>query len=92
MSTDLKSHCSSIQLLRYSAGNSKTSVRISMKRDWKTKGERDDIDMYYDELYLTREQAAALAADLQDFAQGREIGIINSDLERDDQLDIIYQP
>ena len=28
--------------------------------------------MFFDSLQLTRAQAAALAADLQDFAQGRE--------------------
>jgi len=29
-------------------------------------------DKFFDSLQLTRAQAAALAADLQDFAQGRE--------------------
>tara|TARA_A200000159_G_scaffold164768_1_gene196119 strand:+ start:1723 stop:1866 length:144 start_codon:yes stop_codon:yes gene_type:complete len=42
-----------------------------MQRDHKE--DRGPADNFFDSIQLTRAQAAALAADLLDFAQGREV-------------------
>jgi hypothetical protein len=71
MATDLKSHARGVDLTRF-AGENETCVQVSMKRDWSKLGERPTSEKFFDHIQLTRSQAAALAADLQDFAQGRE--------------------
>tara|TARA_Y100001970_G_scaffold232185_1_gene288888 strand:- start:3384 stop:3608 length:225 start_codon:yes stop_codon:yes gene_type:complete len=71
MSTELKSHARGVDLTRF-AGKNETCVQVTMKRDFEKEGERSSSDNFFDNIKLTRSQAAALAADLQDFAQGRE--------------------
>ncbi len=71
MSTELKSHARGVDLTRF-AGKNETCVQVTMKRDFEKEGERSSSDNFFDHIKLTRSQAAALAADLQDFAQGRE--------------------
>ena len=69
MSTELKSHAQEVSLTRFFGGEQRGScVQVTMR-----KRELPAIaDKFFDSLQLTRAQAAALAADLQDFAQGRE--------------------
>ena len=69
MSTDLKSHAQGVSLTRFAGGSDRGScVQVTMrKRELPA-----TADKFFDTLQLTRAQAAALAADLQDFAQGRE--------------------
>ena len=69
MSTELKSHAQEVSLTRFFGGEQRGScVQVTMR-----KTELPAIaDKFFDSLQLTRAQAAALAADLQDFAQGRE--------------------
>ena len=69
MSTDLKSHAQGVSLTRFAGGTERGScVQVTMrKRELPA-----TADKFFDTLQLTRAQAAALAADLQDFAQGRE--------------------
>ena len=71
MATDLKSHAQGVDLTRFWGGEKRgSSVQITMKRD--SKEDRGPADQFFDSIQLTRAQAAALAADLMDFAQGRE--------------------
>ena len=71
MSTDLKSHAQKVDLTRFWGGERRGScVQITMQRDHKE--ERGPADAFFDSIQLTRAQAAALAADLNAFAQGRE--------------------
>ena len=68
MSTELKSHAQEVSLTRFWGGENRGScVQITTPaRD------RKDRHPFFDHVQLTRAQAAALAADLQDFASGRE--------------------
>jgi len=69
MATDLKSHAQAVDLTRFWGGDLKGScvqVTTPASKDSKARGE------FFDSVQLTRAQAAALAADLLDFAQGRE--------------------
>ena len=62
MSTELKSHAQGITLTRFFGGSDRGAcVEVNEGR----------VDGQY--VQLTRAQAAALAADLMDFAQGREV-------------------
>lgn len=67
MATDLKSHAEGVSLTRFFGGDDRgTCVQVTTdKRE--PKGTE-----FFDTIQLTRAQAAALAADLLDFAQGRE--------------------
>ena len=63
MATDLKSHAKDVSLTRFFGGEDKGScVQVTTKTDANQ----------FQYVSLTRAQAAALAADLLDFAQGRE--------------------
>tara|TARA_R110000824_G_scaffold16999_9_gene69624 strand:- start:351 stop:617 length:267 start_codon:yes stop_codon:yes gene_type:complete len=79
MSTDLKSHASKVSLTRFSGGSRGTCVQVTTPAspDTKAAGAFASTAMssslvLADYIQLTRGQAAALAADLLDFAQGRE--------------------
>jgi len=61
MSTELKSHAQGVTLTRFFGGSDR-GVCVEVNED--------RVDGQY--VQLTRAQAAALAADLLDFAQGRE--------------------
>ena len=69
MATDLKSHAQGVSLTRFAGGKERGScVQVTMR-----KAELPaTADKFFDSVQLTRAQAAALAADLMDFAQGRE--------------------
>ena len=72
MSTNLRSHAQGVNLTRFWGGDRNGScVQITMERDHKE--DRGPADNFFDSIQLTRAQAAALAADLSDFAQGREV-------------------
>ena len=63
MATELKSHAEDVTLTRFFGGlDKKTCVQVTTKMG---AGQFQYVS-------LTRSQAAALAADLLDFAQGRE--------------------
>ena len=72
MATDLRSHAQDVSLTRCWGGDSRgVCVQVTAKRaDSQPKGLLPDTG--FDSCQLTRAQAAALAADLMDFAQGRE--------------------
>ena len=71
MATDLKSHAQGVSLTRFAGGTERGScVQVTMRK--RELPAAADI-MFFDSLQLTRAQAAALAADLMDFAQGREV-------------------
>jgi hypothetical protein len=60
MSTKLKSHAADVSLTRFFGGSDRgTCVQVTER-------------VTHNYVQLTRAQAAALAADLLDFAQGRE--------------------
>ena len=72
MSTELKSHAKDLSLTRFFGGKDRGScVQVTQKRFDPTE-KRGPADKFFDSVQLTRAQAAALAADLLDFAQGRE--------------------
>ena len=72
MSTNLRSHAQKVSLTRFWGGDRNGScVQITMQRDHKE--DRGPADNFFDSIQLTRAQAAALAAGLLDFAQGREV-------------------
>ena len=71
MSTDLKSHAKNVSLTRFWGGQRGSCVQVTQPRK-DTNLEVAFTDKFFTSLQLTRAQAAALAADLQDFAQGRE--------------------
>ena len=71
MSTDLKSHAKGVSLTRFWGGQRGSCVQVTQPRK-DTNLEVTFTDKFFTSLQLTRAQAAALAADLQDFAQGRE--------------------
>jgi hypothetical protein len=59
MSTQLKSHADKVQLTRFFGGSERgTCVQVTVGQEY---------------VALTRSQAAALAADLLEFAQRREV-------------------
>jgi len=68
MATDLKSHAQGVSLTRFAGGERGSCVQVTMRKQELPA----TADKFFDTLQLTRAQAAALAADLQDFAQGRE--------------------
>jgi hypothetical protein len=68
MATELKSHAQGVSLTRFAGGDRGSCVQVTMR-----KAELPaTADKFFDSVQLTRAQAAALAADLMDFAQGRE--------------------
>ena len=71
MSTDLKSHAKNVSLTRFWGGQRGSCVQVTQPRK-DTNLEVAFTDKFFTSLQLTRAQAAALAADLQDFAQGSE--------------------
>ena len=71
MSTELKSHAKNVSLTRFWGGQRGSCVQVTQPRK-DTNLEVTFTDKFFTSLQLTRAQAAALAADLQDFAQGRE--------------------
>ena len=68
MSTDLKSHAKDVSLTRFWGGQRGSCVQVTQCTDRR----KTQADQFFDCVQLTRAQAAALAADLLDFAQGRE--------------------
>jgi len=63
MATDLKSHAKNVSLTRFWGGSDLgTCVQVTV----------NEGAGQFEHVALTRSQAAALAADLLDFAQGRE--------------------
>ena len=69
MSTELKSHAQDISLTRFWGGEKRgTCVQLTQKKTELPA----TADKFFDSVQLTRAQAAAMAADLLDFAQGRE--------------------
>ena len=70
MSTNLRSHAQGVDLTRFWGGDDRGScVQLTMKK----RELPATADKFFDSVQLTRAQAAALAADLLDFAQGREM-------------------
>ena len=70
MSTNLRSHAQGVDLTRFWGGDDRGScVQLTMKK----RELPATADKFFDSVQLTRAQAAALAADLSDFAQGREV-------------------
>ena len=74
MATDLKSHAPGVHLTRFAGGTKGSCVQITTKKFHEVKSMKDlePSAMFFDNVSLTRAQAAALAADLLDFAQFRE--------------------
>ena len=69
MSTELKSHAQGVSLTRFWGGDNRGScVQLTQKKQQLPA----TADKFFDSVQLTRAQAAAMAADLLDFAQGRE--------------------
>lgn len=67
MSTELKSHADRVALTRFWGGADRgTCVQVT------TEKREPQGTEFFDSVQLTRAQAAALAADLLEFAQGRE--------------------
>ena len=70
MSTNLRSHAQGVDLTRFWGGDDRGScVQLTMKK----RELPATADKFFDSVQLTRAQAAALASDLLDFAQGREV-------------------
>ena len=68
MSTELKSHAQGVSLTRFWGGDKRGScVQLTQKKQQLPA----TADKFFDSVQLTRAQAAAIAADLLDFAQGR---------------------
>lgn len=64
MSTELKSHAERVSLTRFFGGSDRgTCVQVTVNQD----------KAFAHHITLSRAQAAALAADLKDFAQGRDM-------------------
>ena len=69
MATELKSHAQGVSLTRFWGGENRGScVQLTQKKQQLPA----TADKFFDSVQLTRAQAAAMAADLLDFAQGRE--------------------
>ena len=69
MSTELKTHAEGVTMTRFFGGSDRgTCVQLTQSKvgSWSEGGP-------FSWVQLTRAQAAALAADLLDFAQGREV-------------------
>jgi|TARA_X000000950_G_scaffold258916_1_gene326865 hypothetical protein len=70
MSTELKSHAKDVTLTRFWGGSAKGScVQVTQPNP---NYDTDAGGPMFSHVQLTRSQAAAMAADLMDFAQGRE--------------------
>jgi hypothetical protein len=70
MSTDLKSHAKDVSLTRFWGGDNRgPCVQVTQPNPNYL---IDEGGKRFNNVQLTRAQAAALAADLLDFAQGRE--------------------
>jgi len=64
MSTELKTHADGVTLTRFFGGSDRgVCVQVTV----------DEGAGQFEHVALTRAQAAAVAADLLDFAQGREV-------------------
>jgi hypothetical protein len=64
MATDLRSHADRVSLTRFFGGSDRgVCVQVTV----------DEGAGQFEHVALNRAQAAALAADLMDFAQGREV-------------------
>ena len=70
MSTELVSHATAITLTRFSWFEHGTAIAVCQPRWFKE--ELTAVDTVLTSIHLDKGQAAALAADLLDFAQGRE--------------------
>jgi hypothetical protein len=71
MSTELKSHADGVTLTRFAGGSDRgTCVQLTQRKVGYCTDAGGDMFSW---VQLTRAQAAALAADLLDFAQGREV-------------------
>jgi len=69
MSTELKTHAEGVTMTRFFGGSDRgTCVQLTQRKV----GSWSEEDGPFSWVQLTRAQAAALAADLLDFAQGRE--------------------
>ena len=67
MATNIKSHAQGVSLTRFFGGDDRgVCVQVTTKKREPQNAE------FFDSVQLTRAQAAALAADLLDFAQNRE--------------------
>ena len=75
MATDIRSHAQGVHLTRFAGGTKGSCGQITTKKFHKVDSVADlgSSAMFFDNVSLTRAQAAALAADLLDFAQGREV-------------------
>ena len=73
MATELKTHAQGVTLTRFAGGVDRgTCVQVTIPK-------REPVGTeFFDSVQLTRAQAAALAADLLDFAQGREKSVHDS--------------
>jgi hypothetical protein len=71
MADNLKSHASKVDLTRFSGGSKGTCIQISTPICEDSKNTPVSL-RHRDIVQLTKAQAAALAADLLDFAQNRE--------------------
>ena len=69
MSTDLKSHAQDVTLTRFWGGQRGSCVQVTQPTP---NYDSDAGGPMFSHVQLTRAQAAAMAADLLDFAQGRE--------------------
>ena len=73
MADNLKSHARDVDLTRFSGGVARgTCIQISTPMCEDSKNTPADTLFRKDMIQLTKAQAAALAADLLDFAQNRE--------------------
>jgi hypothetical protein len=73
MATDLKSHAQDVSLTRFWGGEKRgVCVQVTAKR---ASSQPTGLlpDTGFETVQLTKAQAAALAADLLDFAQNREV-------------------
>ena len=72
MQLEKKSHANGVSLTRFFGGVERgVCVQVTHKRHNPAEN-RGPADKFFDSVQLTRAQAAALAADLLDFAQNRE--------------------
>ncbi len=74
MATQLKSHATDVTLTRFWGGEKRgSSIQVTLPAS----DDSMEEGVFFDHIQLTRAQAAALSADLLDFAQGREVEDIN---------------
>jgi len=70
MSTELKSHAERVKLTRFNGGSDRgTMIQVTVNQGKASA----KWPLLFEHVELTRAQAAALAADLLDFAQRREV-------------------